>query len=65
MPTLLPDQVPSFAIIDSTLREGEQFATADFSHQDRVYLAKMLDKLGVDFIEVWAGGCSGRRRAVT
>ena len=39
-------------IIDSTLREGEQFDTCGFSTQDRVFIAKMLDKLGVDYIEM-------------
>eukprot|EP01059_Diplonema_ambulator_P033239 TRINITY_DN6863_c0_g1_i2.p1 TRINITY_DN6863_c0_g1~~TRINITY_DN6863_c0_g1_i2.p1 ORF type:complete len:550 (+),score=231.68 TRINITY_DN6863_c0_g1_i2:43-1692(+) len=41
-----------FKIIDSTLREGEQFDTCNFSTQDRVFIAKMLDKLGVDYIEM-------------
>eukprot|EP01065_Artemidia_motanka_P038938 TRINITY_DN47793_c0_g1_i1.p1 TRINITY_DN47793_c0_g1~~TRINITY_DN47793_c0_g1_i1.p1 ORF type:complete len:560 (+),score=216.68 TRINITY_DN47793_c0_g1_i1:66-1745(+) len=41
-----------FKIVDSTLREGEQFDSCNFSTHDRVYLAKMLDKLGVDYIEM-------------
>ena len=40
------------SIIDSTLREGEQFDTCGFSTQDRVFVAKMLDKLGVEYIEM-------------
>eukprot|EP01061_Rhynchopus_euleeides_P001210 TRINITY_DN10872_c0_g1_i1.p1 TRINITY_DN10872_c0_g1~~TRINITY_DN10872_c0_g1_i1.p1 ORF type:complete len:558 (+),score=232.70 TRINITY_DN10872_c0_g1_i1:55-1728(+) len=39
-------------IVDSTLREGEQFDTCGFGTQDRVFIAKMLDKLGVDYIEM-------------
>eukprot|EP00659_Diplonema_papillatum_P014362 gene14362-22029_t len=41
-----------FKIVDSTLREGEQYDTCNFSTQDRVFIAKMLDKLGVDYIEM-------------
>jgi len=37
--------------VDSTLREGEQFATGDFTPEERVYIAKQLDRLGVDYIE--------------
>lgn len=44
--------LPKFQIVDSTLREGEQFCSAEFKKQDRVYIAKMLDKLGVDYIEL-------------
>eukprot|EP01125_Pyxidicula_operculata_P022708 TRINITY_DN9518_c0_g1_i1.p1 TRINITY_DN9518_c0_g1~~TRINITY_DN9518_c0_g1_i1.p1 ORF type:complete len:558 (-),score=142.81 TRINITY_DN9518_c0_g1_i1:90-1763(-) len=47
-----PAGVPEFYIIDSTLREGEQFATTNFSPEDRVYIAKQLDRLGVDYIEL-------------
>eukprot|EP00471_Norrisiella_sphaerica_P006450 CAMPEP_0184488056 /NCGR_PEP_ID=MMETSP0113_2-20130426/10498_1 /TAXON_ID=91329 /ORGANISM="Norrisiella sphaerica, Strain BC52" /LENGTH=567 /DNA_ID=CAMNT_0026870527 /DNA_START=108 /DNA_END=1811 /DNA_ORIENTATION=+ len=43
---------PDFAIVDSTLREGEQFATAEFTPQDRLYIAKILDRMGVDYIEM-------------
>ena len=41
-----------FYIVDTTLREGEQHATTEFSRQDRVYIAKLLDQLGVDYIEL-------------
>jgi homocitrate synthase len=40
------------AILDSTLREGEQFAGSFFSHEQRLTIAGMLDALGVAFIEV-------------
>ncbi|GEM48549.1 homocitrate synthase [Deinococcus cellulosilyticus] len=39
-------------IIDSTLREGEQFARASFTSDDKVEVAKALDTFGVEFIEV-------------
>eukprot|EP00906_Rhabdomonas_costata_P017010 RCo024479 len=45
-------KLPPFWIVDTTLREGEQFATADFSTSDRVYIAKTLDRLGVDYLEL-------------
>lgn len=44
--------LPKFYIVDSTLREGEQFSTTEFTTQDRMYIAKTLDKLGVDYIEM-------------
>src|SRR5579872_3179878 len=42
----------SLAILDSTLREGEQFSGAFFSTEQRVMIARMLDVVGVSFIEV-------------
>lgn len=39
-------------IIDSTLREGEQFALANFSLADKVEIAKALDAFGVEYVEV-------------
>lgn len=39
-------------IIDSTLREGEQFEKANFSTQDKVEIAKALDEFGIEYIEV-------------
>jgi len=46
------DIIPPFYITDSTLREGEQFASCEFTTEDRVYLAKLLDKMGLDYIEL-------------
>ncbi len=40
------------AILDSTLREGEQFAGAFFNLEQRLNIARMLDAVGVSFIEV-------------
>jgi homocitrate synthase len=42
----------SLAILDSTLREGEQFAGAFFSMEQRLTIVRLLDALGVAFIEV-------------
>ena len=39
-------------ILDSTLREGEQFAGAFFSLDQRLTIARLLDAIGVTFIEV-------------
>ncbi|HEX7022825.1 MAG TPA: homocitrate synthase, partial [Trueperaceae bacterium] len=45
-------QYRDWHIIDSTLREGEQFALSNFSLDDKIEIAKALDAFGVDFIEV-------------
>lgn len=42
----------SCAILDSTLREGEQFAGAFFSLEQRLAIARLLDAVGVTFLEV-------------
>ncbi|WP_045233577.1 homocitrate synthase [Deinococcus pimensis] len=42
----------AWAIIDSTLREGEQFARANFTSGDKIEIARALDAFGVEFIEV-------------
>lgn len=42
----------TWSIIDSTLREGEQFAKGNFSLADKIEIAKALDTFGVEFIEV-------------
>lgn len=39
-------------MIDSTLREGEQFALANFTLDDKIEIAKALDAFGVEFIEL-------------
>ena len=39
-------------IIDSTLREGEQFAKGNFSLDDKIEVAKALDAFGIEFIEL-------------
>ena len=42
----------SILILDSTLREGEQTPGVNFSVEEKINIAKMLDELGVDIIEV-------------
>jgi homocitrate synthase len=45
-------------LIDTTLREGEQFAKAHFRTQDKVEIARALDRFGVDYIEVTSPAAS-------
>ncbi|WP_279230327.1 homocitrate synthase [Thermohalobacter berrensis] len=39
-------------LVDTTLRDGEQTAGVVFANEEKVYIAKLLDKVGVDQIEV-------------
>jgi len=41
-----------FNIVDSTLREGEQFSTAFFNPDDKRFIARALNHIGVEYIEV-------------
>lgn len=42
--------VSRFKIIESTLREGEQFANAFFDTQKKIEIAKALDEFGADYV---------------
>lgn len=42
----------NFAIIESTLREGEQFSTATFTTDQKLRIAEMLDAFGVEMLEL-------------
>jgi len=42
--------VSRFQIIESTLREGEQFANAFFDLPKKIEIAKALDDFGVDYV---------------
>jgi len=42
----------NFSIIESTLREGEQFAGSSFSTQEKISIAEALDDFGVEYIEL-------------
>ena len=42
----------SFYIIESTLREGEQFVGASFGTEDKIEIARLLDAFGVECIEL-------------
>src|SRR5438309_10915052 len=52
----------SCAILDSTLREGEQFAGAFFTLEQRLAIARLLDAVGVAFIEIPSPIVSGQAR---
>jgi homocitrate synthase len=41
-----------YSIIESTLREGEQFSTATFNTAQKVEIATLLDDFGVEMIEM-------------
>lgn len=40
----------NFSIIDTTLREGEQFANAHFTTEDKIKIARALDDFGVEYV---------------
>eukprot|EP00834_Sanchytrium_tribonematis_P000548 NODE_10_length_61504_cov_0.956502.p20 type:complete len:392 gc:universal NODE_10_length_61504_cov_0.956502:53566-54741(+) len=50
--------VSNFKIIESTLREGEQFANAFFDTAKKVEIAKALDEFGVEYIELTSPAAS-------
>jgi homocitrate synthase len=45
-------------LIDTTLREGEQFAKAAFRTEDKIEIARALDTLGVEYVEVTSPAAS-------
>jgi len=49
---------PTWRIIDSTLREGEQFAKASFRTQDKLEIVRAIDSFGVDYIELTSPAAS-------
>jgi homocitrate synthase len=52
----------AWKMIDTTLREGEQFAGACFSTSDKLEIARALDAFGVDRIEVTSPAASPQSR---
>ena len=52
-----------FAIIESTLREGEQFANAFFDSEQKVEIAHLLDAFGVEYLELTSPAASPQSRA--
>merc|ERR1712227_484913 len=54
--------VSEFELIESTLREGEQFANAFFSTEKKIEIAKALDDFGVDYIELTSPVASEQSR---
>ncbi|KAJ3375496.1 mitochondrial Homoaconitase [Allomyces arbusculus] len=55
-------RVRNFSIIDTTLREGEQFATAHFDTATKVAIARALDAFGVEYIELTSPAASEQSR---
>ncbi len=45
-------------LIDTTLREGEQFAKAHFRTEDKIEIARALDTFGVEYVEVTSPAAS-------
>ncbi|KAI7879237.1 homocitrate synthase [Lichtheimia hyalospora FSU 10163] len=50
--------ISNFKIIESTLREGEQFANAFFDTEKKIEIAKALDEIGVDYLELTSPAAS-------
>jgi homocitrate synthase len=48
----------TWKVIDSTLREGEQFAKAAFRTEDKLEIARALDTFGADYVEVTSPAAS-------
>ena len=48
----------SWKLIDSTLREGEQFAKAHFRSDEKLEIARALDTFGVEYLEVTSPAAS-------
>ncbi len=52
-----------YSIIESTLREGEQFSTASFSTSQKLDIAGLLDEFGVEMIEMTSPSASPQSEA--
>ncbi|KAI9226088.1 MAG: homocitrate synthase [Piptocephalis tieghemiana] len=52
----------NFSIIESTLREGEQFANAFFDTAKKIEIAKALDDFGVEYLEITSPAASENSR---
>jgi homocitrate synthase len=52
-----------FSIIESTLREGEQFSSAHFSTAQKLEIAALLDTFGVEIIEMTSPAASPQSEA--
>jgi homocitrate synthase len=48
----------TWKLIDTTLREGEQFAKASFRSEDKLEIARALDTFGVEYVEVTSPAAS-------
>jgi len=54
--------VQNFKIIESTLREGEQFANAFFDTETKIKIATALSDFGVEYIELTSPCASEQSR---
>jgi homocitrate synthase len=50
--------IQSFNIIESTLREGEQFVGANLSQAQKIQIAEALDQFGVEYVELTSPAAS-------
>jgi homocitrate synthase len=53
----------NYSIIESTLREGEQFSTATFTPAQKLEIAGLLDEFGVEMIEMTSPSASPQSEA--
>src|SRR4030042_2034292 len=49
---------PTWKLIDTTLREGEQFARGNCRTEDKLEIARALDTFGVEYVEVTSPAAS-------
>jgi len=56
-------RVHNWSVIESTLREGEQFANAFFDTETKIKIAQALDEFGVEYIELTSPAASEQSRA--
>ncbi len=52
-----------YNIIESTLREGEQFSTATFTAAQKLEIARLLDEFGVEMLEMTSPSASPQSEA--
>src|SRR5512136_1134096 len=52
-----------FSIVDTTLREGEQFINAFFTTEQKIEIAQQLDLFGVEYIELTSPCASPQSQA--
>jgi homocitrate synthase len=55
-------RLENFSIIESTLREGEQFANAFFNTEQKIKIAQMLSDFGCEYIELTSPAASEQVR---
>lgn len=59
---VIEGNLEKFSIIESTLREGEQFANAFFTTEHKVEIAKMLSEFGCEYLELTSPAASEQVR---